>query len=189
MESDASCVKKARVRRMWRWYLASLVMGVVLLCPLNAAAASTDVFVPTLAGECVFPSLGGPGLTLSATPPIQLTSSSVNLTVAGSGTCVGNAGANVVSLSISGSLNMSCAGGTGTLFGSLSWSTGLPNAQPAASATIVAGPGTATMVVTGNAFNAVVVLGWSNPAALIACPSPGTSSTGLTGGMTYVSQS
>lgn len=179
--------KRWGVVRRQLWVMPALA-ALVLHSPLSVAASTDASFVPTLVGACTFSPATG-SLTLDANPTIGALPGTVPVTISGTGMCAGNAGVNVISLSLSGSLSISCAGGSGTLVGSASWSTGLPNTQPSMSATVVAGPGTVVLVLDGLAFSAVANLTWDDPVALATCPIIGASSTGLIGGLSYASQS
>lgn len=180
----SSATPRARRTHALRRIAAAAALAPVLAAGtvLHARASTTG---PPSAGTCVFNGQAtfSPALHLSPAAGIQVT-------VTGSGTCYGAGiplGEQVdFTPTFTGIEPLaSCALGEGSMAGSLNFSGNIPVAY-IGGATYVGGPALATVTIATTDLVGTATLAWSNPSAVLACPTSGTASTPLTGLFTFV---
>lgn len=123
-------------------------------------------------------------VTEQFSPSVGALPSTVQSTLSGSALCAGDPVTNTITINLTTSALLSCAGGEGTLAGSASFSTGFP---PFSTMTglYYGTPGSEVFELTGQNLTLVGALAWS-PLATATCPVSRTVSTPLYGSLVYV---
>ena len=161
---------------------ATLVVAVTATAATHARAETLPF--PT-AGTCVFNGSATftPNLTLAPT-------SNLEVVISGSGTCEGAGiplGETVYFAPdfIGYEPLASCALTEGSMVGVLDFSGGTP-ASYTGGATYIGGPATSTVTIASTGMIGTATLVWTDPSAIVSCPTSGTASTPLTGTFTFV---
>ncbi|MBV8194137.1 MAG: hypothetical protein JOY80_01270 [Candidatus Dormibacteraeota bacterium] len=137
--------------------------------------------IPLVIGECTFDG----GLTQTFSPGVGAFLGDPTVTVVGGGTCQTNYGAETVYINLGGSVLLTCAGGEGSLGGTVSFSGNAPPLQ-FVTAQYVGGPFSEELTITspGLSFVGEAAFGWL-PTSDDSCLLSGLSNTPVLGSFTF----
>ena len=161
----------------------AVAVTIILTASAGTQAHAAPPLQPTLAV--------GAGICLVAgtvseqfSPAVGALPATVAVNINGSGTCVGNSVITTISMNLTGTALLSCAGGLGTVGGSVSFSNGFPPFS-SVTAQYIGGPASEQLDILGTGLTAVADLAWS-PTSAATCALSGTVSTPLYGSLVYV---
>lgn len=170
--------------RHTRRAVAAIAATIAATSAAGSHANAETLPFPT-AGTCVFNGSATftPNLTLAPT-------SNLEVVISGSGTCEGAGiplGETVYFAPdfIGYEPLASCALTEGSMVGTLNFSGGIPGSY-VGGATYIGGPATSTVTIASTGMIGTATLVWTDPSAIVSCPTSGTASTPLTGTFTFV---
>lgn len=169
-------------RGCWRLVTAIVLTAALtsLTGPVAHAQPPPEPAIAVGAGVCA---IAG-SMSEQFSPAVGALPSSVTASVDGTGTCAGVGLVGTITLNITTSALLSCAGGEGSFGGNVFFASGFP---PFTSVTglYVGAPGSEVLYISGPGFSAVATLAWS-PTATATCALTGVGSTPLYGSVVYV---